>query len=77
VKLGGLKLTEAREAAAAPIKVFADHHVANALPISRKIRRAGVSSLHQIADALNARGISTPRGGQWYAKSVSNVLARG
>ena len=24
----------------------------------------------------NARGISTPRGGRWYAKSVSNVLER-
>jgi hypothetical protein len=36
-----------------------------------------VASLHQIAEALNARGITTPRGGQWYAKSVSNVLARG
>src|SRR5262245_64872316 len=33
------------------------------------------TSLHQIADALNARGISTARGGQWYANSVSNVLA--
>jgi hypothetical protein len=45
------------------------------LPIIREIRRSGATSLHQIADALNARGISTPRGGAWYAKSVSNVLA--
>jgi hypothetical protein len=29
-----------------------------------------------VADALNARAISTPRGGQRYAKSVSNLLAR-
>jgi ABC transporter substrate binding protein/Recombinase len=36
----------------------------------------GATSLHQIADALNARGIRMPRGGQWYAKSVSNLLAR-
>jgi hypothetical protein len=40
------------------------------------IQRAGAQSLHQIADALNARGISSPRGGRWYAKSVSNVLER-
>jgi hypothetical protein len=33
-------------------------------------------SLHHIADARNGRGFSTPRGGAWYAKSVSNVLAR-
>jgi Recombinase len=76
VKLGGPKLAEAREAATASIKALADRHAANVLPIIREIQRAGATSLHQIADALNARGISTPRGGQWYAKSVSNLLAR-
>jgi Recombinase len=40
------------------------------------LRHAGATSLHQIANALNARGITTLRGGRWYAKSVSNVLAR-
>ena len=76
VKLGGPKLAEARDMAAASIKALADRHAANVLPIIRKIQRAGATSLHQIADALNARGISTPRGGRWYAKSVHNVLAR-
>jgi hypothetical protein len=32
------------------------------LPIIREIQRS-VASLHQIADALNARGIATARGG--------------
>jgi len=27
-------------------------------------------------ETLNARGISMPHGSQWYAKSVSNLLAR-
>ena len=54
-----------------------DQHAANVLPVIREIQRAGATSLHQVADALNARGITTPRGGAWYAKSVSNVLARG
>jgi DNA invertase Pin-like site-specific DNA recombinase len=76
VKLGGPKLAEARGVAVASIKALADRHAANVLPIIREVRRAGATSLHQIADALNARGISTPRGGRWYAKSVSNVLAR-
>jgi DNA invertase Pin-like site-specific DNA recombinase len=76
IKLGGPKLAEARKAAASSIKALAERHAANVLPIIREIQRAGGKSLHQIADALNARGISTPRGGQWYAKSVSNVLAR-
>ena len=49
---------------------------ANVLPIIREIQRAGATSFHQIADALNARVVSTPRGGHWYAKSVSNALAR-
>jgi hypothetical protein len=41
----------------------------------KSVQRSG-ASLQQIADALNARGIATARGGRWYAKSVSNVLAR-
>jgi DNA invertase Pin-like site-specific DNA recombinase len=76
VALGGPKLAEAREHAAATNKALADAYAANVLPVIREIRRAGATSLHQIAEALNARGITTPRGGQWYAKSVSNVLAR-
>ena len=62
--------------AVASIKSLADQHAANVLPVIREIQRAGAASLHQVADALNARGITTPRGGAWYAKSVSNVLAR-
>ena len=52
------------------------NHAANVLPIIREIRKAGASTLRDIADALNARGIQTARGGQWYATTVSNVLAR-
>jgi hypothetical protein len=45
------------------------------LPVIKDIRKTGAKSLRAIADALNARGIATPRGGKWYAASVSNVLA--
>jgi DNA invertase Pin-like site-specific DNA recombinase len=76
VALGGPKLNEARKHAVASIKGLADQRAANLLPVIREIQRAGATSLHQIASALNARGITTPRGGAWYAKSVSNVLAR-
>jgi hypothetical protein len=51
---------------------------AASLPPSETLPRQRYG-LHQIADALNARGINTPRGGgRWHAKSVSvsNVLAR-
>jgi hypothetical protein len=46
------------------------------LPVISEIRRAGATSLHQVADAPNPLGIITPRGGRWYASSVSNVVAR-
>jgi hypothetical protein len=65
VKLGGPKLAEARETATASIKALADRHAANVLAIIREIQRAGATSLHQTADALNARGIRMPHGGQW------------
>jgi DNA invertase Pin-like site-specific DNA recombinase len=76
VKLGGPKLAQARKVALASVKAVADQNAANVIPVIREIRKAGAKSLHQIADALNARGISTPRGGKWYAKSVANLLAR-
>ena len=76
VTLGSPKLAKARKNAVASVKAAADHHAANVLPVIREIQHSGVRSLHAIADALNARGITTPRGGKWYAKSVSNVLAR-
>ena len=76
VVLGGPKLAEARERAVATNKALADAYAANVLPAIPEIRRAGATSLHQIAAAPNARGIAAALGGQWYAKSGSNVLAR-
>jgi DNA invertase Pin-like site-specific DNA recombinase len=75
VALGGPRLAAARKLGVTKIKALADQHAANILPVIREIQRTA-RSLHQVADALNARGISTPRGGRWYAKSVSNLLAR-
>ena len=46
------------------------------LPIIREVQKAGALTLREIAEALDARGIATARGGQWYAQSVANVLAR-
>jgi hypothetical protein len=48
----------------------------NVLPIIREAQKAGARTLREIADALNARGIATARGGQWYAQSVANILER-
>ena len=45
-------------------------------PIVREIRASGVTSLRQIAAALNERGIPTPRGAEWQAPQVKRVLER-
>jgi DNA invertase Pin-like site-specific DNA recombinase len=74
--LGGPKLPEAREAAQAVIKTNADRYAANVLPLIKDAQRAGATTLREIADALNARGVATARGGRWYATSVKNVLER-
>jgi DNA invertase Pin-like site-specific DNA recombinase len=36
----------------------------------------GATSFGQFAAALNARGITAPRGGEWYAAQVRRVLLR-
>jgi DNA invertase Pin-like site-specific DNA recombinase len=58
-------------------RVQADRFAANVLPVVRQIEAAGVSTLHGVAEALNARGIRTARGGKWYPTTVKNLLDRG
>lgn len=74
--LGGPKLPEARVAAQVVIKANADRYAANVLPIIREAQKAGATTLRDLADALNARGVATARGGRWHATSVKNILER-
>ena len=80
VTLGNPRLSEAcqaaHKAAAVANEAAADQHAANVLPIIRQIKRAGATTLREIANALNERGVQTARVGQWHATTVSNVLAR-
>jgi DNA invertase Pin-like site-specific DNA recombinase len=76
VVLGSPKLHKARESAVDAIKAEADKHAANILPLIREAQKAGATTLRAIAEALNARGIATARGGLWYATSVKNMLER-
>jgi DNA invertase Pin-like site-specific DNA recombinase len=76
VTLGNPKLQVARESAMEAIKAEADRHAANVLPLIREAQKAGATTLRAIAEALNARGVPTPRGGQWYATSIKNMMAR-
>jgi DNA invertase Pin-like site-specific DNA recombinase len=77
VKLGNPNIEAAQEAAVAAVKAEADRAASNVLPIIAEIRKSGATTLRAIADALNARGVPTPRGGKWHAMSVRNVLTRG
>jgi DNA invertase Pin-like site-specific DNA recombinase len=76
VKLGNPRIEAARGLAVASLQAEADRAASNVLPIIAEIRRSGATTLRAIAEALNARGVPTPRGGRWHAMSVRNVLAR-
>jgi DNA invertase Pin-like site-specific DNA recombinase len=45
------------------------------LPVIEEIRKGGITTLRRIAVELNARGITTPRRGQWSAVQVQRVLS--
>jgi DNA invertase Pin-like site-specific DNA recombinase len=75
-KLGGPRLAAARKASVKARSEAADAFAANVRPIIKEIQNSGVSSLRGVAKALNARGVRTPRGGEWTAAQVSNVLER-
>ena len=76
VTLGNPMLHEARKSAVETVAASADRFAANVLPIIREAQKAGATTLREIAKALNARGVATARGGQWHAKSISNILER-
>ena len=52
----------------------ADRFAANILPVIHDIERAGVTTLQRIAEALNARGIRTARGGN--GTHIANALEK-
>jgi DNA invertase Pin-like site-specific DNA recombinase len=76
-RLGNPRLAEARPLALEANREAARRSAANVLPIIRQIQASGISSFRGVARALTARGVQTARGGQWTARQVINVLARG
>ena len=76
VKLGNPKAAEAAVLAHAANRAAADQFAANVLPIVRDIQASGLTTLRDIAGALNARGIHTARGGAWHSTTVRNLLLR-
>ena len=62
-------------AAAATVQQ-ADDRAADVAPYIEQAKRAGCTTLAEIAAALNNRGISSPRGSTWRPTTVSRALAR-
>ncbi len=60
------------------IKAKADAYADRVGPVVRDImRKSGATTLREIAAALTARGIETPRGNsEWHISQVSNLLKR-
>ena len=54
----------------------ADEFATDLIPMLDAIRNAGASTLRDIANALNGRGIRPPRGSNWHRSSVRNLIAR-
>lgn len=75
-QLGNPEIEKAAEIGRKVVVANADRHAANILPIIRSIQKTGAKTLREIADALNARGIQTARGGIWHAMTVKNMLDR-
>jgi DNA invertase Pin-like site-specific DNA recombinase len=69
-------LPEAQAKGVDVIRANADSFAANVLPVVEQIRRSGATNPRAIAEALNARGVRTARGGQWHDSTVRNLLAR-
>jgi DNA invertase Pin-like site-specific DNA recombinase len=75
-KLGGPKQAIAAKLGAEANKEAAKKFAANVVPIIHQVKASGATSLRAVAAALTARGIPTPRGREWSAPQVANVLKR-
>lgn len=76
VVLGNPRLDEARAKGNQVLSEKADKFAANVLPIIHEIQKSGIKSALGIAQALNARGVKTARGGDWGHMQVQRLLAR-
>ncbi len=75
-RLGNPNLGAIRGKGASVQREQADRAAASVLPVIRSIQAEGAVALRDIAEALNARRVPTPRGGLWHATSVRNILKR-
>ena len=65
---------KARVAGLAVRQRKADARRQDIMPTIEALRSKGLTSLRQLAEGLNEQGIPAPRGGKWFAASVSQLL---
>jgi DNA invertase Pin-like site-specific DNA recombinase len=69
-------LVQAGELGRAALVEGADELAQKLAPVLRAVRSEGASTLRSVAEALNRRGVKSPRGGIWHPSSVANLLYR-
>lgn len=69
-------LSDVQKKGAEQNAVQANAFARNVMPVIDQIKATGITSLKLIANALNARGVKTARGGTWQAMTVKRILDR-
>jgi DNA invertase Pin-like site-specific DNA recombinase len=57
-------------------KAKAADFASNLAPVIASVREEGATTMRAIADALNERGVPTPRGGVWGPSQVQRIITR-
>ena len=70
-KARGVKLGRAKEN-----RAEARSFARSLKPVIKKLASEGITSVRKVSEALNERGIETPRGGRWHPTGVARLLAR-
>jgi DNA invertase Pin-like site-specific DNA recombinase len=76
VKLGSPEPKKGAAIRSQVLRDKANRFAANIRPIIHDLQAQGITSHKAIARALNARGIPTVNGRQWYGATVKNLLQR-
>jgi DNA invertase Pin-like site-specific DNA recombinase len=72
----GMTAAQANQRAVAKLQSDADARAASLGDTIKACRKAGCDTLQSLADALDARGVATSRGGRWHPASVARLLSR-
>lgn len=76
IKLGSPDPLKGATAAGKLATKTADDFAERVWPTIVQLRRKGLSTYRELANALNERGVDTARGGQWFASTVRNCCVR-